>query len=177
MTVFLVLGTIGLVVLLAGILAGEVFDGALDGLLPGDLGPGLSAALGAALAAFGFGAALAVRSSEMPTGVAGGLGAVGAVAVGAASYFASRALIGAESSPARSTDLFGVFGTVVSAIPAGGLGEVAITYGGTRRKLAARADQPLPSRTPVYVLEVLSETAVMVAPTAPVLPTNLEGTS
>lgn len=177
MTTFLALGTIGLVVLLAGLLAAEVFDGALDGLLPGDLGPGVSAALGAALAAFGFGAALAVRSSQIPTGVACGLGAVGAVAVGAASYYASRALIGAESRPARSTDLFGVFGTVVSAIPVGGLGEVTLTCGGMRRKLAARADQPLPSRTPVYVLEVLSETAVVVAPTSPMLPTNLEGTS
>lgn len=172
MTVLLVLGSLGLLVVLAGILAGELLDGLLDGLIPADLGPGVTAALGAALAAFGFGGALALRTGDLPLATACGLGAVGAVAVGGVSYVASRALIGTEAAPARSTDLYGVFGTVVSAIPAGGLGEVALVHGGTRLKLAARADQPLPARTPVYVLEVLSETAVVVAPASPVLPTS-----
>jgi hypothetical protein len=177
MTVLLVLGTLGLLVVLAGILAGELLDGALDGLIPGDLGPGVTAALGAALAAFGFGGALALRSSDLSLAAACGLGAVGAVGVGATSFYASRALIGGESSPSRSADLYGIFGTVVSAIPAVGLGEVALVRAGTHLKLAARADMPLPAGTPVYVLEILSETAVVVAPASPVLPSPLEGTS
>jgi membrane protein implicated in regulation of membrane protease activity len=172
MTVLLVLGAIGLLVVVAGILAGELFDGLLDGLTPGDLGPGVTAALGAALAAFGFGGALVLRTSSLALAAACGLGGIMAVAVGISAYLASRALIGSEAAPARSSDLYGVFGTVVSAIPAVGLGEVALVHGGTRLKLAARADQPLPARTRVYVLEVLSETAVVVAPASPVLPTT-----
>lgn len=65
----------------------------------------------------------------------------------------------------------------MSAIPAVGLGEVALVRAGTYLKLAARADMPLPAGTPVYVLEILSETAVVVAPASPVLPSPLEGTS
>lgn len=176
MTALVVLGTLGLLVVLAGILLGEVLDGAVDGVLPGDLGPGVTAALGAGLAAFGFGGALVLRSSDLPLAAACALGTAGAVAVAAASFYASRALIGAESRPARSSDLYGVFGTVVSAIPTGGLGEVALVHGGTRLKLAARAESALPARTPVYVLEVLSETAVVVAPASPVLPSPEGGT-
>ncbi len=172
MTALLVLGTLGLLVVVAGVLVGELLDGVVDGVLPGDLGPGVTAALGAAVAAFGFGGALALRTSDLSLSAACGLAAVGAVAVGATAFYASRALIGSEAPPARSTDLYGVFGTVVSPIPAGGLGEVALVHRGTRLKLAARADQPLPARTPVYVLEVLSETAVAVAPASPVLPTS-----
>jgi len=177
MTVLLVLGLTGLAVLLAGLLLGEVLDGALDGLLPGDLGPGVTAALGAGLAAFGLGGALVLRTSALPLAAACALGSLGAVVVAAGSFYASRLVIGAESRPARSSDLYGVFGTVISAIPAGGLGEVALAHGGMRLKLAARADSPLPARTAVYVLEVLSETAVVVAPASPVLPSPLEGTS
>lgn len=177
MTVLLILGTVGLLVVLAGILLGEIFDGALDGLLPGDLGPGATAALGAALAAFGFGTALALRSSELSTVVASGIGLVGAAGVGTASFYASRALIGGTSPPSRSTDLYGMFGTVVSPIPAGGFGEVSLQQGGTPLKLGARSDAPLPAGASVYVIEILSETAVVVAPSTPVLPSPLEGTS
>ena len=177
MTLLVVLGILGLSVVLAGILAGEALDGLVDGLIPGDLGPGVTAAAGAALAAFGFGTALALRAGSLPLLGAYGLGLAGAAGVGAASFYASRALIGAESRPARSADLYGVFGTVVSAIPLGGLGEVALVHGGTRLKLAARADSPLPTGTRIYVLEILSETAVVVAPASPVLPSPLEGTS
>ena len=177
MTALLVLGTLGLLVVLVGILLGELLDGALDAALPGDLGPGVTAALGAALAAFGFGTALAQRAGELPTTVSYALGAAGAVGVGAASFYSARALIGAESRPSRSTDLYGVFGTVVSPIPAGGYGQVAVDQHGTRLQLSARADSPLPAGTPVYVLEIVSETAVVVAPVQPVLPTPQEGTS
>jgi len=176
MSVLVVLGILGLLVVLAGVVLGEALDGLVDGVVPADMGPGVTAAAGAGLAAFGFGGALALRAGGLSLAAACGLGAAGAAVVAAAAFYASRALIGAESPPARASDLYGVFGTVVSAIPAGGLGEVALVHGGTRLKLAARADQPLPARTRVYVLEVLSETAVVVVPTSPVLPSPQEGT-
>ena len=52
-------------------------------------------------------------------------------------------------------------------MPAGGYGEASFVVHGTRRKLAARADGPLPAGTPVYVLDVLSATSVLVAPADP----------
>ena len=177
MTALIVVGTLGLVVVLAGVLLGEVLDGALDAALPGDLGPGVTAAVGAAAAAFGFGTALALRAGELPAAGAYALGAVGALVVGAASFYAARAVIGAESRPSRSTDLYGVFGTVVSPIPASGYGQVVVHHDGTRLQLSARAEQPLVAGTAVYVLEIVSETAVVVAPAQPVLPTPQEGTT
>lgn len=177
MTALLVVGTLGLLVVLAGVLLGEVLDGALDAALPADLGPGVTAALGAAVAAFGFGTVLALRAGAIPTAGAYALGTAGAVAVGAAAFAVTRALIGGPSRPSRSSDLYGAFGSVISPIPGGGFGQVAIDHVGTRVQLAARAEYPLPTGTPVYVLEIVSETAVVVAPVQPVLPTPQEGTS
>ena len=92
LALLLVLGAFGLAVVLAGLLLGELLDGAVDAALPGDLGPGVTPALGAALAAFGFGGALALRAADLPAGAALGLGAAGAVGVGAAVVALSRAL-------------------------------------------------------------------------------------
>ena len=72
LVLLLALGTVGLLVVLAGLLLGELLDGAVDAVVPGDLGPGVTPALGAALAAFGFGGALALRSSGLSAGVAVG---------------------------------------------------------------------------------------------------------
>ena len=170
LTALLVVGSIGLVFLLAGIVFGELLDGLFDVAIPGDLGTGMAAAIGAGLAAFGYGGALVLTASTLPTVVALLLGAAGAAVVGTVSYKASKALIGRPAEPSRATDLYGVFGTVVSAIPQTGFGEVALVHAGERRKLSARAEQPLASGTSVYVTEILSETAVAVAPARPVLP-------
>ena len=170
LTALLVVGSIGLLFLVAGIVFGELLDGLFDVALPGDFGTGMAAAVGAGLAAFGYGGALALHASELPLAVALLLGAAGAVVVGTVSYKASKALLGGPSVPARASDLYGVFGTVVTAIPTVGFGEVALVHAGERRKLSARSDQPLPSGTSVYVTEILSETAVAVAPARPVLP-------
>jgi hypothetical protein len=165
----LVLGTVGLVVVLAGLLLGELLDGAVDVVVPGDLGPGATPALGAALAAFGFGGALALRSAGLSTGTAVGLGAAGAVVVGFASYRLSRALIGDGVPPPGADALYGVFGAVVTAVPVDGYGEASFVVHGTRRKLSARAERALPAGTRVYVLDVLSATSVLVAPADPTL--------
>lgn len=170
MNALLVIGSVGLFFLVAGIVFGELLDGTFDVALPGDLGTGVAAGIGAGIAAFGFGGALILHASTLPLVVALLLGAAGAVAVGTVSYKASKALIGGPSAPARASDLYGVFGTVVTSIPPTGFGEIALVHAGERRKLSARAEQPLPSGTSVYVTEILSETAVAVAPARPVLP-------
>ena len=167
LTALLVLGVLGLTVVLAGLLLGELLDGAVDGVVPGDLAPGATPALGAALAAFGFGGALAVRSGDLPVVAACALAAVGAGAVGGAAYLLSRSLIGDGVPPPRAEALYGVFGTLVTPVPPEGYGEASFVVHGTRRKLSARADAPLPAGTPVYVLDVLSATSVLVAPAHP----------
>ena len=167
LTALVVVGVLGLLVVLAGLLLGELLDGAVDVVVPGDLAPGATPALGAAVSAFGFGGALALRSGRLPLAAACAVAAVGAVAVGGLSYRLSRSLIGDGVPPPGRDALYGVFGTVVSPVPAGGYGEASFVVHGTRRKLAARADRPLPAGAPVYVLDVLSATSVLVAPASP----------
>lgn len=159
MTVLLVLGSLGVLLLLSGLLVGDAFDGAVDGLL-GGLSPdaGLTPALGAALGAFGFGGALLLGPFGMAIAVVGG--GVAALVLGVAAYALTKFLIGTDAAPVRSSDLLGVFGTVVTPIPVGGLGEVVLPQGGARVKLAARSHEPVPTGTSVYVVEVLSSTAV-----------------
>ena len=166
-TAFLVLGILGLTVVLAGLLLGELLDGAVDAAVPGDLAPGATPAAGAALSAFGFGGALALRGEDLPVGVACALGILGAAVVGTASYRLSRSLVGDGVPPPGREALYGVFGLLVTPVPAGGYGEASFVVHGTRRKLSARADHPLPVGTPVYVLDVLSATSVLVAPADP----------
>jgi hypothetical protein len=167
--VFLVVGGVGLVLLLSGLLFGDLFDGLLDAF---DGGTGLTPALGAALAAFGFGAALVTGSLGLVLAALVGLGIAGVV--GTAAFFLTRAVLGPPAAPVRSTDLLGVFGTVVTRIPPDGLGEVVLPQAGSRVKLAARSHEPVSSGTPVYVVEVLSATSVVVQ-RADVLPaTGLE---
>lgn len=150
MLLFLIVGGVGLLLLVGGLLLGDVLD-------PGD---GLTPAIGAGLGAFGVGGALLLGPLGALLAAAGG--AVAAVALGVAAYALTRALIGRDSPPVRTTDLIGVFGTVVTRIPAEGLGEVVLPQAGTRVKLAARSYEPVPSGTPVYVTEVLSSTSVTV---------------
>ncbi len=61
----------------------------------------------------------------------------------------------------------GAQGIVVSAVPSAGFGEVRLALAGQQIKFAARSDVPLRAGTPVYVVEALSETSVLVVSTAP----------
>lgn len=157
MLIFLVVGGLGVLLLVGGLLFGDAHAGVLDSL---DMGTGLTPALGAALGAFGFGGALLLGPFGLTLAVLGGL--AGALALGVAAYGITRALIGADSPPVRTADLVGVFGTVVTRIPGGGLGEIVLPQAGSRVKLAARSHEPVPAGTAVYVTEVLSSTSVAV---------------
>ena len=176
MVVFLFLAFLGLTLLLAGLLVDGHLD-ALHGVLPDTLPetPVTTPALGAALAALGLGGALALRTGT-GTPAAAGLGLLGAVVVGAAATWLTAVVLGAPAPPVRTTQLLGAFGTVVTPIPYGGLGEVVLPLGGAPAKLAAALDddrwqddererRPVPAGSSVYVLSLRSATCVVVART------------
>jgi hypothetical protein len=156
---FIVIGVVGLALLALSLVAGEVLDGALDGL-GGDWLSG--AAVAGFLAAFGFGGALALNAGT-GTGVATlvGLGA-GAAAGGVAGWLTSTLSKDDGDATPRSADLTGREGTVISAVPSDGYGEVSVVVSGHITKLNARAVEPLAVGTPVRVSAVLSPTAVQV---------------
>ncbi|MTD15825.1 hypothetical protein GIS00_17970 [Nakamurella sp. YIM 132087] len=63
--------------------------------------------------------------------------------------------------------LMGALGVVISAIPAGGLGEVRLSVAGQQLKYNARAEDALAPGTPVYVIGTPSATSVEVVSVAP----------
>ncbi|MBF4161080.1 NfeD family protein [Nocardioides acrostichi] len=167
MTLFLVLGFVGLGIIALALLVGDVFDGMLDlDVLDGDVFS--TAAIGGFLSAGGFGAA-----------IAGGVGAplivslpVGAVAGVAMAWFAIwlTRLLKDDATDATPTtgDAVGREATVVTAVPADGFGTVRVRIGGHERRLNARLDSDHPmaieAGTAVHVTGILSPTAVSVAP-------------
>ena len=78
----------------------------------------------------------------------------------------SRALHRDGSAPApREGDLAGSSGSVVTAIPAGGYGEVLLYLAGQPVKYAAKAGVPVARGTEVWVeAAVLSPTSISVRP-------------
>jgi membrane protein implicated in regulation of membrane protease activity len=160
LTWFLVIGGIGVVLLLVSLVGGDLLDG-VD--LGGDLFSG--AALAGFLGAFGFAGALASGAAGTGVGIVAGL-VSGVVVGGLVGYATARLRRGGDEATVRSADLAGHDGTVISAIPEGGLGEVSVVIAGHITKLNARASTALPSGTPVTVSAVLSATSVMVQPRA-----------
>ena len=169
-TAFLVVGGIGVVLLVVALVVGEIGSGAWDA----DGGYFSLEAVAALLGGIGFGGAAAAALlpeslSETATGaLALLLGLVLAVPLAWGAVRLTRAV---RDMPTTETltrhHLAGTQGVVVSAIPSAGFGEVRLTLAGQALKYAARSDVPLPTGTPVYVVEALSETAVHVVSTAP----------
>ncbi|MFE3634963.1 TOBE domain-containing protein, partial [Streptomyces sp. NPDC059168] len=102
-----------------------------------------------------------------------GVGPVGAAGVGALTgvgaawltYRFSRALMRDRTAAAPTgDDLIGASGKVVTAIPAGGFGEVLLRLGGQPVKLAARSTAPVPLGSEVWVEAAPSATSVLVRP-------------
>lgn len=167
-TVFLVLGAVGLVVLVLSLLVGDLEIGDLDAD-----GPFSVPALAALLGGIGFGGAAATSflPGDLPTGVAAVLATLAGLAVAVPLAWGvirlSRALRHMPTQPTLTRHhLVGTQGVVVSAVPSPGFGEVRLTLAGQQLKFSARSDVPLPTGTPVYVVEALSETAVEVVSTA-----------
>lgn len=171
MTAFVTLGGVGLALVLVSLLLGELVDGALgllhvdvdgfDGFLSGPV-------IGGFLAAFGFGAALVTGATAAGPGLGAVAGLCSGIAVGGAAGVFTRAVMRmpTDRTP-RSSDLIGVFATVVTPIRPAAYGEITLRAGGQFRKLAARADEPVPAGASVYVVEALSATSVVVRPIPP----------
>jgi len=167
--VFLVVGALGLGVLLLSLVVGEVGD------LAGDAdGPFSVPALAALLGGVGFGGAAA--ASLLPDGLPDAGRALLALVAGLVlavplAWAVVRLSRGLRDMPTAETltrhHLVGTQGVVVSDVPSPGYGEVRLVVAGQQLKFAARSDSPLRAGTPVYVVEVLSETAVHVVSTAP----------
>jgi membrane protein implicated in regulation of membrane protease activity len=163
MTAFLVIGVVGLVLLVAALVAGEVLDGVLEPIgdvLGGDL---LSTgAVAGFLAAFGFTAF--VFTPSLGAGLSGVVGLLAGGLVGWGTGLLTRSLATSRTDVTPSAATFvGLRGTVVSALPSQGYGEVNVVVAGHPTKLNARSYEPLPPGTPVTVVSVISPTAVRVA--------------
>lgn len=167
MTVYLVVGVVGLVLLAVSLLAGDLLDGAFDALA-GDWFS--SAVLGGFISAFGFGAAVAAGLGlpVLPTVL---VGAGAGVLVGwFAAWLTGLVRGGGSDDPVGASDTVGLDATVLTEIPAGGLGVVRVRVGGHTLQLNARADADgtaLPVGTEAHVTGVVSPTAVTVAPVWP----------
>jgi membrane protein implicated in regulation of membrane protease activity len=158
--VFLIIGAVGVLLLLAGLLGLDGLD--LDLPVPVE-------AIAAALGGFGFTAAVVSASvasqTPVPLVAATATGAVVAVPAGWLALRLARAAnrMATDATPTRN-DLLGLIGTVVTPIPAQGYGEIRVTLGGQPVKLNAGADIAIPSGAEVFVITAPSETSVLVEP-------------
>lgn len=161
-TVFLIIGAIGLVLVIGSLIFGELLDGIFGDL---DVGVLSTPVIGAFLAAFGFGAALVLYGTSATTAIAalGGLGS--GVVVGGAALALTRSLMSMDTDdPVRSLDLVGETGTIITRIPADGLGEVSLAHRGNLLKLGARSSRAVAAGTVVTVTAVTSPSSVVVEP-------------
>lgn len=166
MIAFLLIGAVGLGIIVLALVVGEVLDGVFEAV-DADVGGGVfsTPVLGAFLAAFGFGGALILYASDVGVAVAALGGLVSGAVVGAVALAIVRSLVNMPTDEnVRTTDLVGAKGTVVTRIPAEGLGEVTIRHAGQLLKLSARSQGEIVAGTPVVVTTVMSSSSVLVAP-------------
>ncbi len=161
MTTFLVIGIVGLVLVGVSLVLGDLFDGVFDALA-GDVFS--SAVLGGFVSAFGFGAAI-MQGVGAPAVVSVPVGIGAGVAVGWLAWWLTRLVKdGSSDGTLTPEDALGRSGRVITSIPAGGFGAVRLTIGGHSVQLNARAESPIDQGTEVHVTQILSPTAVLVAP-------------
>ncbi len=160
-TVFLILGIVGLAVLALALVFGDALDGLVGDL---DLGDGLFSlpAMAGAVAAFGF-AAAAVSALGAPSAVSLVSGAVAGAGVAWMTGRLTRAVLRMPTDPTlRQGDLVGRPARVVNDIRPGQLGEVLVRHAGQSLKMSARAARDLPVGSEVVVIEAESPTTVVV---------------
>jgi hypothetical protein len=147
LTTFLVIGLVGLALVGISLVLGDLFDGVFDALA-GDVFS--SAVVGGFVSAFGFGAA-AMQGAGAPGVVSVPVGIAAGMVVGWLAWWLTR-LVKDSSSDATLT-------------PEDALGRtVRLMIGGHSVQLNAKAEAPVEPGTEVHVTEILSPTAVLVAP-------------
>ncbi|MBC7273531.1 MAG: hypothetical protein H5T76_33350 [Streptomyces sp.] len=165
MTWFLGLGIVGVVLLVLSLVFDGILEGLFDGLgLDGFLDGLLSLPVIAGfLSMLGFTGAIVMGTSGLGAVAATAIGVPAGAVTGWLAYKLSRALMNDRSGTAPSGgDLIGVAGSVVTAIPADGYGEVLVHLAGQPLKLSAKSPVPLARGAEVWIAETLSHTAVSV---------------
>lgn len=177
---FLVIGGIGLVLLLVALFVGEL--GHLGDVGDAD-GPFSLPAMAALIGGGGFIGAIPASllsdslSDTTVVLISAAIGLVGALPLAWGAIRLTRGLMRMKTDDTLSeAGVAGATGVVITPIPATGFGEVRIRLNGQPLKFAARAAEPLPLGTPIYVTQALSASAVEVLSTAerPALPTTEE---
>lgn len=155
---FVVVGLVGAVLLVAFLLLDDV----LEGILP-DADWISGPALGAFLAAFGLFGWVGQEAFDLSTAGAAAVGVAGGLALGWFTYKLSKALWNSPTDATPTTaSLVGQHARVVTPVRAGGTGEVLVRLGGQPVKLSATAAEDLPRGTESVVISVESSTRVVV---------------
>ncbi|WP_228981065.1 hypothetical protein [Streptomyces sp. DH12] len=165
MGLFLGLGIAGIVLLVAslaldGVLEG-MFGGALDGLFDGWLSLPVVAGF---VSMLGFSGAIVLGATAMGAGAATAVGVLAGFGAAWLTWKLSRSLMDDRGAAPREDDLVGSAGSVVTAIPADGYGEVLLRLAGQPVKFAARSAEPVQRGTEVWVEAALSAGSVRVRP-------------
>jgi membrane protein implicated in regulation of membrane protease activity len=182
MLIYAVIGLVGFILLLGMLLVGEVFGGDHEvsghdlGIEHGDVadagGPSLFSVriMSSFLTAFGVGGVVA-RYYDLSHPAASGAGIVaGMVMAGLVYQFAKILYSQQASSELRMTTLVGKTAEVSVGIPAGGVGQVALTVGGERSEHIARAagGAAVPRGTEVVITALGGDSVVVSPASAPV---------
>ncbi len=174
MLIYAAIGAIGFLFLIGMLVVGEIFGGDHDAgghdvaADHGDAGgPSIFSVrvMAAFLTAFGVGGVVA-RFYDLSHPAASGVGVVAGIVMGAIVYQFARLLYSQQaSSEVRMPSLVGRLAEVSVPIPAGGVGQVSLTYGGERSEHIARsADGGTLARGAGVVITGLRGDTVIVAP-------------
>ncbi|UNM12767.1 hypothetical protein J4032_15685 [Streptomyces formicae] len=165
MGLYLGLGIAGVVLLALALILDGVLEGLLDGVLDGVFDGWLSLPVMAGFVSmFGFSGAIVLGATGLGAGAAAA-GVVAGIAAGWLTWRFSRALMHDQTADTpRGDDLVGTAGSVVTAIPADGYGEVLLRLAGQPVKFAAKAAAPVQRGAEVWVEAALSPTSVRVRP-------------
>lgn len=164
MTLFVIIGSVGLAVVVLSLLLGEFLEGVFESL-DIDVGGGVfsTPVIGSFLGAFGFGGAWLLGATDAGIGVASLAGLGAGLALGGAALVFTRSLMRMPTDePVRMSALVGKTASVVSPIPVNGFGEISLVHQGQRMKLNARAPKSVQTGERVVIISVNSPSSVMV---------------
>ncbi|MGQ4487170.1 hypothetical protein LRE75_24185 [Streptomyces sp. 372A] len=166
MTLFLGLGIAGIALLALSLIFDGILEGLFGGLLEGLFGGLVSLPVIAGfLSMLGFGGAIVLGTTGAGTLVATVAGVAAGLVAALLTWKFSRALMRDQTDATpRDEDVVGTSGSVVTAIPADGYGEVLLRLGGQLVKLSARSTVPVARGAEVWVEASLSSTSVSVRP-------------
>lgn len=159
--IFLLVGTCGLALLVVSAFVDEFLSGIFEAF-DSDLLSGT--ALGGLLTTLGFVGALTTGFVGPLIATLIGL-ASGAVVAGGVISLSRMLARSANEHVVRTGDLTGQTGTVVTAIPEDGFGQVNLVISGHITRISARAERAIEQGRQITVVSTLSPTSVLVSTT------------